>query len=116
MTSCFLDVSEGNARVQGGGNEGMAESMGSNALYDAGFAGDAVHDPGGSVTVETSPVGVEEQRALAAFADREVDGAGRSGREWDDYGLAALAQNGQGAVSSFETERLDVRTSCFRDP
>ena len=67
------------------------------------------------MTIEPPAVGTEEDRALAAFTDREVDGSGGSGREWDDYGLAALAQDRERAVTAFEAERLDVRPGGFGD-
>jgi hypothetical protein len=41
-------------------------------LGDSGAAG----DPPGAVPVQVVAVGGEEHRSLAAFADREVDGAG----------------------------------------
>jgi hypothetical protein len=56
------------------------------------------------------------RRAFAAFANREVNRSGGAGRKRDDHRLAALAQDGQSAMSSFETERFDVRTGCFRNP
>src|SRR5438552_8802629 len=94
----------------------MAKRVWSHPLGDARFTGDALHDPRRRVSIETRVVGTEEAWAFAAFADREVDRSGGARREWDDHGLAALAQDGQGAVSSFETERFDVCSGRFQDP
>ena len=72
-------------------------------------------DPSGGVAVEACAVVAEEDRSLAAFADREVDGAGGSGCERDGDDLAALAQDREGAVPAFEAERFDVRADRFGD-
>ena len=63
---------------------------------------------GGGVAVEPVAVGVEEDRAYAAFPDREVDGSGDPGGERHGDGLAALAQHCQGAMATLETQRFDV--------
>ena len=81
-----------------------------------GPAGDAAHDPAGGVTVEPAAVGAEEDRSFAAFADGEVDGPGGAGRERDGDDLAALAQDGQGAVAALEAEAFDVGAGRFGDP
>jgi hypothetical protein len=76
----------------------MAQSVGSHALGDPGLAGDALDDPCGGVAIEAFVVSSEEQRAFAAFANREVDRSGGAGRKRDDHRLAAFAQDGQGAM------------------
>src|SRR3954447_21882621 len=100
----FLDVAEGDAGVECGGDERVAERVGADSLGDPGFAGDASNDPGGGVTVQSLTIGTEEQWAFAAFADREIDRASGARRERDDHGLATLAEDREGAMSSLETE------------
>jgi hypothetical protein len=59
-------------------------------------------DPARAVAVEAFAIDPEEDRALAALADCEID---RTGREWgerDGDDLAALAQDGKGSMSAFE--------------
>ena len=51
-----------------------------------------------------------------AGAGAQVDGAGGAWREGDGDSLGALAQNGEGAVSALQAERLDVRPGRFGDP
>jgi hypothetical protein len=48
----------------------------SDALVDPGEAGDATSDPCRSVSIEAMPVATDKDRSFAAFADRQVDGAG----------------------------------------
>ena len=63
-----------------------------------------------------SPSEPQEDRALAAVSDREIDRAGGPGRKRNDDDLAALAENPQGAVAAFDAELFDVRTDRFGDP
>ena len=78
-------------------------------------SGGAPDDPGGGVAVEAGAVAAEEDRAVGAFADGEVDGAGGAGRHRDEDGLAAFAEHGEGAVAAFEAEVFDVGAECFGD-
>jgi hypothetical protein len=58
----------------------------------------------------------QQDWSLAAFADRQVDGASRAWHERDASWLVALADDAQDAVTSFEPEVLDVRPARFTDP
>jgi hypothetical protein len=62
----------------------------------------------GAVPVESPTVRCEEQRALSALADGEVDRSAGAGRERDGDDLAALAGNHQSAVAAFAAHVLDV--------
>jgi hypothetical protein len=76
------------------------------------------HEPPASASQPSatgSPVTIEQDWSVLAFTDGEVDGAGGSGRHGDEDGLATFAKDGEGAVSAFETETLDVRADCFGD-
>ena len=115
VTCGFLDVSEWDAGVERGGDERVAQRVGSDALGDFGSAGDASADPGCGVTVEALTVGAEEEWPFAAFADREIDRTCGTRRERDDHGLGAFTQDRENAVASLETERLDVRPGRFRN-
>jgi hypothetical protein len=83
---------------------------------DSGAAGDPAHDAGGAVPVQPPPVRSGEQRPAHALADRQVDRAGRPGRERDGDDLAALAGDDQGAVTALQAQVLDVRAGCLRYP
>jgi hypothetical protein len=76
--NCLLDVSERDACVEGGGDERVAEGVGSDGLVDPGFAGEAANDPPGGVPVEALSVPAEEDRTVDPFADGKVDRAGRA--------------------------------------
>ena len=99
-----------------GGDEGMSQRVRSDPLGDPCFAGDAPHDPSRCVPVQPGAVGVEEDRALQAFANGQVDGPGDTWRQRHRDELAALAQHGQGAVAAFLAERFDVGTDRLRHP
>ena len=58
----------------------------------------------------------EQDRSRGALADRQIDGAGGAGHEWDASGLVALADDAQDAVTAFEAEVLDVGPARFTDP
>ena len=49
-----------------------------------------------------------------AFADGQVEAAGRAWREGDGDDLASFAQDGEGAVAAFAAHRGDVRAEGFR--
>ena len=66
------------------------------------------------MTVEPFTVGFEEDRTFHPFADAQVDSAGGAWSEGHRHQLAALAQHRQGAMSAFETERLDVGAERLR--
>jgi hypothetical protein len=68
------------------------------------------------VAVEAFAVDPEEDRALAALADCEIDRTGRAWGERDGDYLAALAHDGESSMSAFEAKRLDVGTGRFGDP
>ncbi len=104
----LLHVAEGDAGVEGGGDEGVAQGVGADRFGDPGPAGDAAHHPPGGVTVETAPVATEEDRAFAAIPDSQVHGPGRAGSDGNGNDLAALADHGQGAIAAFEAESSDV--------
>ena len=102
VTSGFLNVAQGNTRVERGGDERVTQGVGSDSLGDAGTSGDAPHDPGGGVTVKAMTVGTEEEGSFAAFPDGEVDGSGGAWRERDEDGLGTLAKDGEGAMPALE--------------
>jgi hypothetical protein len=93
-----LDVAEWNAGVEGSGDERVTERVWPDALGDPGPSGDAAHDPPGGVTVDPCTVGADEDRAVAAFTDCQVDGPGGAGRQGDGDDLAAFAQDRERAV------------------
>jgi hypothetical protein len=66
----LLHAAQRNARVQRGGDERVAERMGSHPLGDPRPAGDTTHNPTGGVTVDPLAVGRDEDRAAAADTDR----------------------------------------------
>ena len=58
-----------------------------------------------AMAIKTCAVAADEDRPFASLTDGEVDGPGGAGRQRDGDGLAALADDRQGAVAAFEPER-----------
>ena len=57
----------------------------------------------------------EEDRTVGPFADSQVDRSGYPGCEGDGEDLAALADDGEGAMPALEAEILDVGADGFGD-
>src|SRR5436190_518560 len=93
----------------------MPQRVRPGSLGDASTARDATHDPSGGVAIESLTVDSNEDGSFAALTDREVDGAGSSGRQWDGDDLPTFAVDGQSAVAPFEAQRFDVGAGGFRD-
>jgi hypothetical protein len=109
----FLDVAKRDARVEGGGDERVAQGVRPDLLGESGAFGDAAEDPSGSVPVKALFGGGEEDGSVAAFADGEVDRPCGTRCEGDDGFLAALAGDGQGPVAALGGQVLDVRAGSF---
>ena len=73
------------------------------------------HDPPGAVPIQPTAIGGQEDRSLAALADRQVDRPGGPRRERDGDDLAALAGDHQGAVPALDAQRLDAGAGGFGD-
>ena len=61
-------------------------------------------------------VAVQRDRPVTRFPNREVDGPGRAGGQWNGQDLAALAQDDECAVAKFQAEHLDVGPGGLRRP
>jgi hypothetical protein len=85
----LLDIPERDTSARTG-NERMPKAVRPDVLGQPGAAGDPPDDPPGTVPVQPTLGRGEEDRAIAAFADSQINGPGRSGREWSDGFLAAL--------------------------
>ncbi len=83
-------------------------SVWANELGDACTPRDASDNPAGAVAFEAVAVEAEQDRPLAALADCKVDSACRPWCERGGDNLAALAHEGEGSMSAFEAQRLDV--------
>jgi hypothetical protein len=103
-----LHVAKGHAGVQGGRDEGVTQRVRTDPLGDPGSAGDPAHDPPSDVTVEPATVGLDEDRPVAPVTDRQVDGAGDAWGEGHGGGLAALADHSEGAMTTLESEGVDI--------
>ena len=66
-----------------------------------------------AAAVDPPPVGSDEDRPVAAFAHREVDGPGGAGRQRDGHHLASFAQDRQRAVPPLQPQVLDVGADGF---
>ena len=80
MGGGFLDVAEWDAGVECCGDEPVAKGVWSDALVDAGPAGDPSHDPRCRVAVQPGAAGGEEDRSvepspMARSTARAVRGA-----------------------------------------
>ncbi len=68
---------------------------------------------GGGVPCHPLAVVSEEDGALDPLAHGEVDGSSGARCERDRHGLAALAMHDEGAVTTFQTQLVDVRPEGF---
>src|SRR5215207_660867 len=104
----FLHIPQRNPSVESGRDECVAARVGPDALGDPGPSSDTPHDPSGRMAIDPSPVRSEENRALAAFADRQIDGPGCPRSEGDSDDLATFAQDRERAMAPLKPEVLDV--------
>ncbi len=72
----LLDIPERHPGVEGGGDERMPQRVRPNRLGDSGAAGQAAHDPGGTVPVQPLSVGAEEDRPVPRLTDGQADRPG----------------------------------------
>jgi hypothetical protein len=68
----------------------MSQRVGPDGLGDAGAAAQAADDPPGAVPVQPPPIGCQEDRALAAFAEGQVDRPRGPQRQRNGHDLAAF--------------------------
>jgi hypothetical protein len=95
-----LDVTEVDAGVQHGGDEGVAQQMWVQVRHPHPCGGgQGVQAAGGGMPVHPSAVGVEQDRAGQAVTDGGVDGPSDCGWERDEDGLVALAVDLQDPVA-----------------
>jgi len=106
----LLHVAKRYPGVERGGDERVSECVRTHGLGDPCTPRDTSNDPARAVAVEATAVRAEEDRSLAPLADCEVDSAGRTWCERDGNDLAPLSQDGEGPMSAFEAQRLDVGT------
>jgi hypothetical protein len=111
-----LDISQGDASIEGCGDECVAQRVRPDGLGDTGAAGCPADNPGGAVPVQPSAISSQEQRPVAALADGQVDRPRRARRQRDDDDLAAFAGDGQRPVATLGAERLDAGASGLRNP
>jgi hypothetical protein len=110
-----LDVAQRDSGVERTCDERVPQCVRPDALGDPCLSGDSTHDPTSSMTVESLSCAVDEDRALEALTDREVDGPGDPRRERHGHDRAALAGHRQRPVTTFQAERVDVGAKCFGD-
>jgi hypothetical protein len=70
---------------------------------------------GGTVPVEALTATGQQDRAIGAFADDEVDRSRRARGEWHGDCLAALAKHHQRAVAAFQSESFDIGADRLGD-
>ena len=68
-----MDISQGDASIEGCCYEGVAERVRPDGLADPGAASDPSDDPGGAVPVQPTAIRSQEQRPAAALAGGQVD-------------------------------------------
>ena len=110
---CFLDIAKWYSCVEGCGDEGVSQGMGSDRLVDPRLLGDALHDAPRSVTVEAIAAWAEEDRSVRTLTDGQIDCPCRAGRKRNGHDLSALSEDYERPVPSFETQGLDIRTKCL---
>jgi hypothetical protein len=95
------------ARVESGGDEGVAQRVGRDALGDPGGASDTANGAGGTVAVERLAGDGDEDQALAPLAHGQVHGPRLPGRQRDADHLAALSAHEQRPVAALDPQVLD---------
>jgi hypothetical protein len=73
MGRSLLNVPEGHAGVEGGGDEGVTQSVWPDAFGDPGPAGGPADDPPGGVPVKADAVRPAEDGAVDPLADGQVN-------------------------------------------
>jgi hypothetical protein len=116
MRSRFLDVAQGHARVEGGGDERVPKGVRADRLADLGAVRDPAEDPPGAVPVQPPPICGQEHGAIDAFRDGQVDRPGSARRKRDGDDLAALAGDRQRPVPALQAQMLDTGAGGLRDP
>ncbi len=77
-----LYIAQRDAGVQSGHDESGAQNVRMDPL-EPGLLADRACPPERGAGVETVAVVAQQDRSLAAFTDRQIDRASRSGHEWD---------------------------------
>jgi hypothetical protein len=72
----FLDITERDPCVQGRGDEGVPQCVRPDRFGDPAVAGDAAHDPPGTMPVQAVAIGGQEDWSFAALTDGQVDRPG----------------------------------------
>src|SRR5260221_12090813 len=72
----LLDIPQRDACVEGRGNESVPECVGPYRLGDPGAASHAADDTRGTVPVQPSAIGGDEDRGFTPLANRKVDSTG----------------------------------------
>jgi hypothetical protein len=108
-----LHVAQWDAGIQGGGDEGMAEGVRPDPLFDGRPFCDPAHDSRRAVAVQGGAVRPDEDRARGSPPDGQVDRQGCARRQRGGDDLAALAQHPESAMPPLETEGFDVRAGGF---
>ena len=84
-----LDIPQGDASVEGCGDERVAERVRPHLFSDPGPGSGPADDPGGAVPVQPLPARSQEDRPLGALADGQVDRPCGPRRQRDSNDLAA---------------------------
>jgi hypothetical protein len=107
VASSDLDITQGNSCVECRHNERGTEHVGVNDP-EPGSLPDGPDPTVCSATVKSLSVVTVQDRSYAAFAEREVDGAGHSWDQGDHGRLVAFADNAQRPVSPVEAQVLGI--------
>src|SRR5215469_16888284 len=110
-----LDVAQVHARVEHGGDEGVAEHVRVRpGDRHASGLGEAPQAAGGGMAVHPRTAAIDQDGPAHAFADRRVDGPPDRGRQRDQDGLGALAAHAQHPVTVLVTPGLRCRRRSLR--
>jgi hypothetical protein len=97
-----LDVAEIDAGVEHGGDVGVSEHVWVQCRHPhPGRLGKSAQSAGGGVPAHPGAAGVEQDRPTGPAANRLIEGSADGWREWDEDGLAALAEDADDAVAVF---------------
>ena len=110
-----LHVAQRDTGIEGGHDERRAEHVRVHRP-DAGLLADRSDPTVGGASVEALTVRAGQDRAVVAFTDGEVDGAGGARHERNGRWFVAVADDPQGAVTALKSEVFDIGLTRFADP
>ena len=114
VASGDLNIAQWDAGVEGGHDERRSEHVRMHVV-EPGLLADRVNPALRGAGVKATAAGASQERAFAAFANRQVEDAAGPGDQRDGRRLVAFADDAQGPVPAFQPEVFDVGSAGLAD-